>query len=119
MPFPSRENQFRPGQSGNPGGRPKGRSVTARVRRLMLAGEIGGKALPDGKQVADVVAETLLREALSGNFKALKYLIERNDSRDVERLARRLRELESADGPVADDRRGAPLPPPTGAAPAV
>jgi hypothetical protein len=79
--FPNPDNQFRPGQSGNPGGRPKGRSVTARLRDLLEKGEINGKPIKGGKQVADLVAETIVKHALAGDIAFMRLLVDRNDGK--------------------------------------
>ena len=68
---------FPPGVSGNPNGRPKGRSITARLRELLEATELGGKPLKGGKQVADLVAEALLKNAIKGDVRHLQELINR------------------------------------------
>lgn len=60
---------FMPGQSGNPSGGPKGRSLTARLRALLEKGEINGKPIPGGKQVADLVVEGLLKGAIKGDVR--------------------------------------------------
>ncbi len=70
-----RENgTYRPGHSGNPGGRPKGRkSLYTRVRARL------DRSLPDGRTIADLVAEVIVREALKGNWRALKEIFDRED----------------------------------------
>jgi Ca2+-transporting ATPase len=50
---PPEEYRWRKGQSGNPGGRPKGRSVTAAIRELL-------EHEHNGKPIADLIAEQLL-----------------------------------------------------------
>lgn len=72
---------WKPGESGNPGGRPKGRSLTARLRELLDRGEINGKPIKDGQQVADLVAKALIKAAVRGNVKALQYIFDRVDGK--------------------------------------
>ena len=67
------------GQSGNPGGRPKGRGVTAALRDLLTQSH-------NGKRIADLVAERLLKEALSGKPAALQMLLDRTEGKAAERL---------------------------------
>jgi hypothetical protein len=58
------------GQSGNPGGRPKGRSVTAALREL-------ARSEHNGKRLAALLAERVMKEALAGKFPFLKEAVER------------------------------------------
>lgn len=81
MPFPNPDTQFKPGRSGNPLGKPRGRSVTARLRDLLDASEIGGKPLPNGKQVADLLAEVLLKNALKGDHRFVATVLDRVDGK--------------------------------------
>jgi hypothetical protein len=81
---PPEATRFRPGVSANPGGRPKGRSLTARLRDLLDRNEIGGKPLKDGKQVADLVAEMIIRCALQGDFRFAKEILDRVDGKPKE-----------------------------------
>src|SRR4051812_18914927 len=76
---PPEAHRFPPGRSGNPGGRPPGRSLTALLREILDSGTFGGKALPQGKTVADVLAEVFVREALKGKFPFAKEVLERVD----------------------------------------
>ena len=69
---------FRPGQSGNPGGRPKGRGVTAALRRLL-------EQLHNGRPLEELLAERWLREALAGKPAYLQMLLERTEGKTPER----------------------------------
>lgn len=70
--MPPIEHRFKPGQSGNPGGRPKGTSITAELRSL-LQQEHSGKA------IATLVAERLLKEALGGRHNHIQILLDRTE----------------------------------------
>jgi hypothetical protein len=77
---------FKPGQSGNPGGRPKGRSLTARLRDLLDQYELNGKRLPDGKQVADLVVEGLVLGAAKGGSRQLQEVFNRVEGKVTQRV---------------------------------
>jgi len=77
MPFPNPDTQFKPG---NPG-RPKGRSVANRLLDLLSQSEIGGKPLPSGKQVADLVAEAILKGALKGDPRLIDVVLNRTEGK--------------------------------------
>lgn len=85
MGFPNEATQFKPGQSGNPAGKPKGRSVTARLRDLLDSMELGGKAIPNGKQVADLLAEVIIKNALKGDHKFVATVLDRTEGKVVDR----------------------------------
>jgi hypothetical protein len=74
---PPEAYRWKPGQSGNPGGRPRVESITAKLRRV-LEQEHGGKA------IADLVAERIVKEALSGKFPFAKELLDRLEGRVAE-----------------------------------
>ena len=67
------------GRSGNPGGRPKGRGVTAALRALLRQDH-------HGRAIADLVAERLLREALSGKPQHLQMLLDRTEGKAAEHV---------------------------------
>lgn len=76
MPFSNRNTQFKPGQSGNPGGRPKG-SLTARLRAALRRPRDSGVG-----DKADQVIDTLIDMAITDrDFKALAYLYDRIDGK--------------------------------------
>ena len=64
---PPLETRFRPGQSGNPAGRPKRKTLSERIGDLLERTELDGRALPDGMCVADLLALVILKQAL-GRF---------------------------------------------------
>lgn len=79
--------QFKPGQSGNPGGRPKGRTLMGVLRELLEQEELSGQACPPGKQVIDLVGEAFLWECLRrGNATLLKELLDRTDGKVLAKL---------------------------------
>jgi hypothetical protein len=76
---PPKEHQFKPGQSGNPGGRPRGESVTATLRRLL-------EKQHNGKSIQELVAERIIKEALTGKFQFAKELLDRVEGRPAQKL---------------------------------
>lgn len=61
---------WKKGQSGNPGGRPRNESLTARLRRVLAQEH-------NGREIADLIAERIVKEALSGKFPFAKELLDR------------------------------------------
>lgn len=79
---------FKPGQSGNPGGRPKGKSLTALLReRLDEVDEATGKT------IAQLVVEGWVNAARDGNVPAIKEALDRTEGKVIER-----KELSGPDG---------------------
>ncbi len=73
--FPNPSTQFQPGTSGNPAGRPKGKTLSAWLQELLAV-------TPDnGRSRAERLAEKLLEVAETGDVKALKLVIDRHDGR--------------------------------------
>jgi hypothetical protein len=77
---PANSGQFPPGVSGNPGGRPAGRSLTARLRESLELLELEGVDLGK-KSVADALVAAMIREALAGDVAMLKVLLDRLDGK--------------------------------------
>ncbi len=61
--------QWKPGQSGNPGGRPKGKSITAELRKLL-----------DKGTTAEDLAEILLKMGKK-DLAALREVLDRSDGK--------------------------------------
>lgn len=68
---------FLPGQSGNLKGRPKGSSVTARLRKILEN---------DDGNVAEAIAQVIIREALKGRFRFIKEILDRVDGKVPNRV---------------------------------
>lgn len=73
--------RFLPGQSGNPGGRPKGRSLKAILREALESKSIDGQPIPDGRTVADVLIERLVEGGLKSDPKFLREILDRYDGK--------------------------------------
>jgi hypothetical protein len=80
---PPAEHQFKPGNRANPGGRPKGDSLTSIVREV-LAEQIDSAA--DRKRLRKV-AEAIVTAAESGNPKVIQQLWDRVDGKVPDRIA--------------------------------
>jgi len=76
--IPPVEHRFKPGQSGNPGGRPKGMSITGALRAAL-------EREHNGRTIAELIAEKLIKEALSGKFPFAKEVLERADGKVTEK----------------------------------
>lgn len=103
---PPKDHQFKPGQSGNPRGRPKGSRGLKQVVRAALDDEVelvvGGQSLRKTKR--EVVVLKLIQKAASGNVRAIDSLLKldqqfdiadetREAFRDPEKLDQEYREL--------------------------
>jgi len=75
------ENQWKPGQSGNPGGKAKGQSLTAVLRELL-------NEIPKGDtaKLKERIVKALLDKALKGDTKALDLIFERSDGKVKDEL---------------------------------
>tara|TARA_Y100001973_G_C5185344_1_gene327476 strand:- start:362 stop:691 length:330 start_codon:yes stop_codon:yes gene_type:complete len=76
---PLTEHQWKPGQSGNPNGRPKTDSITLAIRRLMAQGV-------DGQPLYDAIARVAVQKALRGDHRFWTYVIERCDGKVADAL---------------------------------
>jgi hypothetical protein len=78
-PVPHGEaTRWKPGQSGNPGGRPKTAPLSHACRGLLAS------PLPDdrkGRTYAEAIAETLAQKALAGDIRAAQELADRAEGR--------------------------------------
>ena len=82
---PPIEHRFKPGQSGNPAGRAKGSvSITARIKKL-LEMELDVKdpvtTKPCKKTVSEIIGLRLAKEAMGGNIKAVKIILDRTEGK--------------------------------------
>ena len=65
-------HRFEKGKSGNPGGRPKGRSIAARLRELLDQEH-------HGKEIGDILAERLIKDGLQGKLGHVKEILDRTE----------------------------------------
>jgi hypothetical protein len=70
--------RFKPGQSGNPGGRPRTAKLSEACR-AKLASPIPGD--PEGRSFADVIADKFALQALKGDIRAAQELADRAEGR--------------------------------------
>tara|TARA_B100001123_G_scaffold199096_1_gene226374 strand:- start:430 stop:867 length:438 start_codon:yes stop_codon:yes gene_type:complete len=75
---------WKKGQSGNPKGRPKGRTLTDRLLKRLEQ---------EGGEIADLLVDAWIREAKRGRFPQLKEILDRTEGKVAEK-----RELTGADG---------------------
>lgn len=77
---------WKPGQSGNPKGRPPGQSVTSRLKAALESGtDLDGRPIEDGT-LADMLARTIIRHALAGDLGFIRVLLERVEGRVADRV---------------------------------
>jgi hypothetical protein len=81
------DGRFKPGTSGNPAGRPPDalRGVSARILAKLQETTIGGKELPGGRTVAEMLAEVVIREALKAKYPFVKEVLDRTEGRPIDR----------------------------------
>lgn len=85
MPFPNPATQFKPGNHASPG-RPKGRSVSAVLREMLESGTFRGKALSEGRTIADMFAEVMVAAALRGDVRFVKEVLDRAEGKPTEKV---------------------------------
>jgi len=88
--------QFKKGQTGNPGGRPKS-ALLSQACREQLAKPVPGD--PEGRSYAEAIAQMLADKALSGDLRAAQELADRAEGR-----ARQSVEIERSEQGKAFDR---------------
>lgn len=59
----TKATRFKPSESGNPGGRPKGESITARLRKIL------DSEYRDGKTARECIVDTIVKEVLGPSGK--------------------------------------------------
>lgn len=74
---------FQPGQSGNPGGRPKKSPVTDALRELVERSAVPRKKAPT---IAGRLAQELLRQALKGKMAPIVEVIDRIEGKARQRV---------------------------------
>ena len=79
---PPPEHRFKPGQSGNPGGRPKTKLLTQAYRELLE--QVDPK---ERKTLAEILARKAVQQALKGNLVALKEITDRTEGKSVQPLS--------------------------------
>jgi hypothetical protein len=84
---PPLDTRFRKGQSGNPAGRPKRKTLGERIADLLDRTELDGRALPDGMCVADLLALAIVEGALEGKFSFAKEVLDRTEGKVPDRVA--------------------------------
>jgi Family of unknown function (DUF5681) len=73
---------FKPGQSGNPGGRPKGLSLTAQIRAALQESAMGADGKPlDGYTRGRKIVDELVKLAESGDLDAARLILAYVDGR--------------------------------------
>lgn len=72
-----KDHQFRPGQSGNPNGRPKGSGILSELRKSLDKKKLLGKPLPEGKTARELIGEAILYHVIRGNAAYCKQLLDR------------------------------------------
>jgi hypothetical protein len=78
----NRRGQFKPGVSGNPGGRPAGRpSVAAALRNLAEREAAFQFDAPEAETWAERIARVIIERAAGGDLRAAAIVIERIDGR--------------------------------------
>jgi len=72
--FGDKLKQWKPGQSGNPGGRPEGKSITAELRKLIDKGT-------NAEDIANVLYDIAKSKLNRNQIIALKELLDRTDGK--------------------------------------
>jgi Family of unknown function (DUF5681) len=63
---PPLAHMWKKGQSGNTGGRPRGKSLRSRILDLLEKRTYNGRKITNGRQIGDLVAEAIIDHIISG-----------------------------------------------------
>jgi predicted transcriptional regulator len=96
--------RFRPGQSGNPKGRPKSITLSEAYRRELARVDPGD---PEGRTYAEVLAERMRERAASGDVQALLELADRTEGKPRQTLSLSLERREQLEAAVEGIMRDA------------
>jgi hypothetical protein len=80
---PENLTPWKPGTSGNPGGRPKTAPLSHACRELLASPLLDD---PQGRTYAEAIAETLAQKALAGDIRAAQELADRAEGRPRQSL---------------------------------
>ncbi|MEX2218511.1 MAG: DUF5681 domain-containing protein [Phycisphaerales bacterium] len=72
------DHRWAKGVSGNPGGRPRGRSVSGVLRDLL-------EREHNGRELGELLAELMLKQALKGNLGFVREILDRAEGRVSDR----------------------------------
>jgi hypothetical protein len=75
-------NRFKKGETGNPSGRPKLTRLSEALREQLA------EAMPNAPErtVAEAIARTLIREAISGNVQAIREIGDRTEGKPMQKV---------------------------------
>jgi hypothetical protein len=80
----NRRGQFRPGVSGNPGGRPRGRpSVVEELRRIAATEAEYSPFAPEGETWVERIARRIVEGASNGDARLVAIVLDRLDGKPV------------------------------------
>ena len=94
--MPKEETQFKPGQSGNPNGRPKGKRCSDVLKEVLEANEISITYKINGKTVSNsikldkgnflyAISSSLILQAMKGSPQAIKEIYDRVDGKPLQK----------------------------------
>jgi hypothetical protein len=93
---------WKPGQSGNPSGRPKRDSITSALLRQLE------QQNADSETIADSIAAVLVKRALSGDVRAIREIADRTEGKPRQQIKVEAEVMDSGDrldlSKVSDDQ---------------
>lgn len=102
MAIPNEElNQFKPGQSGNPEGRPKGTKNLSTILREMLELEIE----VDGVKITqkDAIIKQLIKKSTAGELNAIQEVFDRTEGKAKQEIKHEIQKGVLNIDPLSDD----------------
>jgi len=97
-------NRFRPGQSGNPAGRPKSITLSEAYRKMLSQAD---ESDPERRTRAEVLAEQIYAKAKTGDVQALREIADRVEGKPRQTLALSVERREQLEQAIAGIMRDA------------